>query len=146
LRVKAESSLQFSAEELEKIKAAFDTERAAFETQRATLIKRAEDAEGRLAAEAQELVDLKRHITNMTTAIFGKQHLLYSMNPLQNMCRLNIYECSSRRKKRSTRRPSTLGEVEGHIHIAGATIFGKSSCHHGCEGQERAADADKRCA
>lgn len=75
LRVNAKSSLQgiqqSATEEMEKVKASFDTERVAFETEKAALIKRAEEAESWLAVETQELQGLKHHITNMTVAIFG---------------------------------------------------------------------------
>jgi hypothetical protein len=43
-----ESSLQSSLEELEKMKATFETEKAAFETEKAALTKHAEAAENQL--------------------------------------------------------------------------------------------------
>lgn len=73
LRVKAESSLQSSLEELEKIKVGFETKKKSFETEKASLIKRAETAEGQLASITEELAGLKHHISQMTQAIFGKQ-------------------------------------------------------------------------
>ena len=38
-------------------------------------LKRAEKAEARLATVQQELSGLKRHISNMTQAVFGKLYL-----------------------------------------------------------------------
>lgn len=77
LWIKAESSLQSSIEELEKVQVAFETERAAFETGKAALIKRAEDAEGQLKPVTEELDGLKHHISHMTQAIFGKWLFIY---------------------------------------------------------------------
>ena len=74
-RAKFELSLKSSLEDIEKIKANFDIERAAWETEMATLLKRAEDAETEFKSVTKELSDLKHHISQMTVAIFGKFNL-----------------------------------------------------------------------
>lgn len=71
-RSKAEASLESSLKELEKIKADFESERSAFETEKVALLKRSQDAEDQLKPVAEELTSLKRHISMMTEAIFGK--------------------------------------------------------------------------
>ena len=74
-RAKAELSLKSSSENIEKIKANFDGERAAWEIEKDALLKRAEDAESRCAAAIEDLSSLKKHISQMTAAIFGKFNL-----------------------------------------------------------------------
>jgi chromosome segregation ATPase len=74
--VKAESKFQFALKENEQLKAKFATERSAFDTEKASLVKRAEEVESQLKQVAEELAGLKRHITQMTAAIFGKIHTL----------------------------------------------------------------------
>ena len=59
-------------EEMEKMKAGFDAERASWETEKAALAKRAEGAEAALKPVTEELFGLKRHINHMTASIFGK--------------------------------------------------------------------------
>jgi hypothetical protein len=46
------------------------------ETEQAALTKRADDAEGQLKLVSEELQTLKRHISRMTSAIFGKYQRL----------------------------------------------------------------------
>ena len=67
-RAKSEEKYQLALAELEKLKV--DLTRA--QPDQDAAIKRAEKAEARLATVQQELSGLKRHISNMTQAIFGK--------------------------------------------------------------------------
>ncbi|KAI5020137.1 hypothetical protein ZWY2020_045025 [Hordeum vulgare] len=67
VRAKSEEKHQLVMAELEKLKA--DLKRAQADQDTAT--KRAEKAEARLATVQQELSGLKRHISNMTQAVFG---------------------------------------------------------------------------
>ena len=46
--------------------------KASYEEERTTLLKNVEEVEGRLEPVTEELNVLKRHITNMIVAIFGK--------------------------------------------------------------------------
>ena len=57
--------------ELEKLKA--ELEKA--QSDQNAALKRAEKAEAKLVTVQQELSGLKRHISNMTQAIFGKSYL-----------------------------------------------------------------------
>ncbi|KAI4979697.1 hypothetical protein ZWY2020_016450 [Hordeum vulgare] len=66
-RAKSEEKYQLVLAELEKLKA--DLKRTQADQDAA--IKRAEKAEARLATVQQELSGLKRHISNMTQAVFG---------------------------------------------------------------------------
>lgn len=54
------------------MKSSVDAERTAWEIEKAALVKRAEAAENQLKPVAEELSGLKHHITQMSTAIFGK--------------------------------------------------------------------------
>ena len=67
-RAKSEEKYQLALAELEKLKA--ELKRAQADQDAA--IKRAEKAEARLATVQRELSGLKRHISNMTQAVFGK--------------------------------------------------------------------------
>ena len=67
-RAKSEEKYQLALAELEKLKA--ELKRA--QADQDASIKRAEKAEARLATVQQELSGLKRHISNMTQAVFGK--------------------------------------------------------------------------
>ena len=71
-RAKAELSLKSSLEDIEKIRAKFDEERAALETENSNLLKRVEDAEAQIKPVTEELSGLKQHIMQMTATIFGK--------------------------------------------------------------------------
>lgn len=68
----ANSKLKLSLEESEKLKAGFSTERTTWDKEKATLVQRAETAESSLKETAEELTGLKRRISQMTAAIFGK--------------------------------------------------------------------------
>ena len=68
----AETKHKLSLEESEKYKAGFSTERTAWDKEKATLVQRAETTESSLKETAAELTGLKRHISQMTSAIFGK--------------------------------------------------------------------------
>ena len=69
---KADSKFKFSLEENEKLIAGFSTERTALDDEKAALVQRAETAKSSLKETAIELTGLKRHISQMTAAIFGK--------------------------------------------------------------------------
>ena len=56
----------------EKLKKNFDSEKKAWVDERASLVARAETAEASLAEATTELSDLKRQISQMVSAIFGK--------------------------------------------------------------------------
>ena len=69
---KANSKFEFSISEQEKMKKNFESEKKAWVDERASLVARAETAEASLAEATTELSDLKRQISQMVSAIFGK--------------------------------------------------------------------------
>ena len=69
---KAESKFKFSLDKNEKPKTEFHVEKATWAEEKAALLQRAEKAEASLEEVTTELTGLKRHITQMTSAVFGK--------------------------------------------------------------------------
>ena len=72
---KANSKFEISVSAQEKLKKKFEAERKAWADEKTALLSRAEQAEAPLAETAAELSGLKRHVSQMVSAIFGK--LLY---------------------------------------------------------------------
>ena len=72
---KANSKFEFSTSEEEKLKKSFESEKKIWADEKASLVTGAETAEASLAEATTELSDLKRQISQMVSAIFGK--LLY---------------------------------------------------------------------
>ena len=68
----AKSELKAALEVSKKLKSDFNMQRAGWETEKAALLKRAEDLEAALKPVTEELSGLKRHVNQMTAAIFGK--------------------------------------------------------------------------
>ena len=71
-RSEAEQKWRVAVKELEKTRADFAAFKKTAESEKATLTKCTDDAEGRLNVASEELQTLKRHISRMTYAIFGK--------------------------------------------------------------------------
>ena len=69
---KANSKFEFSVSENEKLKKKFESEKKTWADEKASLVTRAETAEASLAEATTELSDLKRQISQMVSAIFGK--------------------------------------------------------------------------
>ena len=69
---KANSKFEFSISEQEKLKKGFEAEKKAWADERIALINRAEKTEAALAKTTAELSGLKRHVSQMVSAIFGK--------------------------------------------------------------------------
>ena len=69
---KANSKFEFSVSENEKLKKNFESEKKAWADEKASLVTRPEIAEASLAEATTELSDLKRQISEMVSAIFGK--------------------------------------------------------------------------
>ena len=63
---------KFSVSEQEKLKKEFEAEKKAWADEKTALINRAEKAEAALEEITGELSSLKRHISQMVSAIFGK--------------------------------------------------------------------------
>ena len=69
---KANSKFEFSVSENEKLKKNFESEKKTWADEKASLVTGAETAEASLAEATTELSDLKRQISQMVSAIFGK--------------------------------------------------------------------------
>jgi len=71
-RAEAEEKWRVAIKELEKVQADFTAFKKTTESKEAALTKRANDADQQLKLASEELQTLKRHISRMTSAIFGK--------------------------------------------------------------------------
>ena len=69
---KANSKFEFSVSAQEKLKKKFEAERKAWADEKTALLSRAEQAEAALTERTAELSGLKRHVSQMVSAIFGK--------------------------------------------------------------------------
>ena len=69
---KDESKFQFSVAEMEKLKTSVEVERTAWAKEKIALIQWVEKAEAALQEVTTELTGLKRHVSQMVSAIFGK--------------------------------------------------------------------------
>ena len=69
---KANSKFEFSVAEQEKLKSEFEVEKKAWAKEKIALTQRAETAETALEEVTTELSNLKRHVSQMVSAIFGK--------------------------------------------------------------------------
>ena len=68
----ANSKFEISVSAQEKLKKKFEAERKAWADEKAALLSRAEQAEATLTERTAELSGLKRHVSQMVSAIFGK--------------------------------------------------------------------------
>ena len=69
---KANAKFEFSVSAQEKLKKKFEAERKAWADEKTALLSRAEQAEAALTERTAELSGLKRHVSQMVSAIFGK--------------------------------------------------------------------------
>ena len=69
---KANTKCEFSVAAQEKLKKKFETERKTWTEEKTALVSRAEQAEAALTERTAELSGLKRHVSQMVAAIFGK--------------------------------------------------------------------------
>jgi uncharacterized protein (DUF2141 family) len=84
-RSEAENKWRVAIEDLEKTQVDFALFKKTAETEQAALTKRADDAEGRLTVVSEELQSLKRHISRMTSAIFGEFQRLSQFPCFENL-------------------------------------------------------------
>ena len=70
---KAEAKFKVSLDESEKMKCGFASDIKAWDKEKAALVQTAKSTEAFLKEVTVELYGLKRHISQMTSAIFGKQ-------------------------------------------------------------------------
>ena len=69
---KANAKFESSIAAQEKLKKKFEAERKTWAEEKAALVSRAEQAEKALTERTAELSGLKRHVSQMVAAIFGK--------------------------------------------------------------------------
>ena len=69
---KANAKFESSIAAQEKLKKTFEAERKTWAEEKAALVSRAEQAEKALTERTAELSGLKRHVSQMVAAIFGK--------------------------------------------------------------------------
>ena len=69
---KVNSKFELSVAESEKLKTSFEVERNTWAEEKTALTQRAEKAEATLQEATTELTGLKRHVSQMVSAIFGK--------------------------------------------------------------------------
>ena len=82
---KANAKFESSIAAQEKLKKNFEAERKTWAEEKATLVNRAEQAEKALSEKTAELSGLKRHVSQMVAAIFGKSFRRLSTS-LQSLC------------------------------------------------------------
>ena len=68
----ADSKFKFSVSEQEKLKKEFEMEKKAWADEQIALINQAKKAESALEEATGELIGLRRHFSQMVSAIFGK--------------------------------------------------------------------------
>ena len=95
---KANAKFVSSIAAQEKLKTDFDAERKAWAEEKATLVNRAEQAEKALTEKTAELSGLKRQVSQMVAAIFGKSFhrlssSLESLYLITHPCRRLILFC-----------------------------------------------------
>ena len=82
---KANAKFEFSVAAQEKLKKKFETERKTWAEEKAALVSRAEQAEAALTERTAELSGLKRHVSQMVAAIFGKS-FCKPLTSLHSLC------------------------------------------------------------
>ena len=75
---KANAKFESSIAAQEKLKKKFETERKTWTEEKTALVSRAEQAEAALTERTAELSGLKRHVSQMVAAIFGKSFHQFS--------------------------------------------------------------------
>ena len=72
-RTASEEKYRLALADMEKMKADHQKFEKKANADQAAILKRAEQAEAKLEAVLQELSGLKKHVSNMTQSIFGKE-------------------------------------------------------------------------
>ena len=122
---KANSKFEFSVSEQDKLKKDFETEKKAWEDEKTALISRAEKAEAALEEVTGELSGLKRHISQMVAAIFGKSpyrcvHVL--SRATEYVPEINLSEYALYRPQKRKFKPQHADEAESCVYIGGAIV------------------------
>ena len=82
---KANAKFESSVAAQEKLKKKFEAERKTWAEEKAALVSRAEQAEKALTERTAELSGLKRHVSQMVAAIFGKS-FCKPLTSLHSLC------------------------------------------------------------
>ena len=77
-RTESEEKYRLALADMEKMKANHQKLEKKAHVDQAAIVKRAEQSEDKLEAALQELSGLKKHISNMTQAIFGNDQFPWS--------------------------------------------------------------------
>ncbi|XBI52493.1 hypothetical protein VPH35_034857 [Triticum aestivum] len=94
---KANAKFESSVAAQEKLKKKFETERKTWAEEKAALVSRAEQAEAALTKITAELSGLKRHVSQMVAAIFGKSFCILSTTfprAATGLCKSQSHSCS----------------------------------------------------
>ena len=122
---KANSKFEFSVSEQDKLKKNFETEKKAWADEKTALISRAEKAEAALEEVTGELSGLKRHISQMVAAIFGKSpcrcvHIL--SRAIEYVPEINLSEYALYRPQKRKFKPQHADEVKGCVYLGGTIV------------------------
>ncbi|XP_073367265.1 uncharacterized protein [Aegilops tauschii subsp. strangulata] len=82
---KANAKFEFSVAAQEKLKEKFETERKTWVEEKTALLSQAEQAEAALTERTAELSGLKRHVSQMVSAIFGPRSSNLNQNVLTKL-------------------------------------------------------------
>ena len=74
----ADSKLQLSLSEAEKLKTSFDAEKKSWADEKTLLTQCAETAEAALKEVTMELTGLKNRVSQMVSSIFGESFVLFT--------------------------------------------------------------------
>ena len=127
---KANSKFEFSVAEQEKLTSEFGVVKKAWAEEKIALTQRAETAETALEEVTTELSGLKRHVSQMVSAIFGKsackcQILNFSSDHMNCHLTYLILLC---RPQELQPQPGHAGEAKGGLHARGTTLYWISAC------------------
>ena len=122
---KANSKFEFSVSEQDKLKKDFETEKKAWADEKTALISRAEKAEAALEEVTGELSGLKRHISQMVAAIFGKSpcrcvHIL--SRAIEYVPEINLSEYALYRPQKRKFKPQHAHEAESRVYLGGTIV------------------------
>ena len=121
----ANSNFVFSVSEQDKLKKDFETEKKAWADEKTALISRAEKAEAALEEVTGELSGLKRHISQMVAAIFGKSpcrcvHIV--SRAIEYVPEFNFPEYALYRPQKHKFKPQHAGKAESRVYLGGTIV------------------------
>jgi hypothetical protein len=93
------------------------------EKEKQSLIKRATNVEEKLKAATEELGSLKKHIRQMTHAIFGKPPQHCAASCFSESLTLRCFMLGSYRQEELKSPERACRPVEGGVHLSGAAVY-----------------------